>query len=123
MSPDVWTSSAVAALFVTVLAGLQCAIWLKGETHPGFGRWTIAMVLFTLPMIGVAWRPPAILWTFFITPAVAAALILALEACREFRGLRPQLWMAYGVGVLAVILAGYFQFAQNLLFGIRVDTR
>jgi signal transduction histidine kinase len=114
MNPDIGTSSIGAALFAAILAGLQVALWWNDERYPGFGRWTGAMVLFSLGMFGIVWNPPPILWMFVLAPALIGALTLALEGCREFRGLRPRLWTVYLAGALAWVFAGYFVHVRDL---------
>jgi len=114
VAPDIWTSSAVTALFVVFLTVLQVALWWRVQAYPGLGRWTAAMVLFSLSMLGVAANPPTVVWVFLIAPSLVVSLILALEGCREFRGVRPQIVVVYLVGAAAAVSAGYFEYIRNL---------
>ncbi len=60
------------------------------------------MLLFSVSMFGIAAKPVILVWVLLIGPALFLAFILSLEACREFRGLPPRLWMIYAAGAAAL---------------------
>jgi signal transduction histidine kinase/CheY-like chemotaxis protein len=85
-------ASNLVAVSMTAVASL---LWLSGKMYPGFGRWTLARLIGILTLlfsvqIGV-WPHSILFADVFGTLSV----ILTLEACREFIGLRPVIWAAY----------------------------
>jgi signal transduction histidine kinase len=104
----------VGALFVLFLTGCIVALRRRQAACPGLERWTAAMVLYVLALLGITLMPAKIVWIVLIASALVAALVLALEGCRESCGLRPDLWTVYFVGVITIVGAGYFEYFNNL---------
>ena len=106
---------AVAAFFTLLLSFLGTLYWRKRRTYAGCGRQTIANLLFALCLLLLALRPVLPDWISIVgaNAVVAAAAILSLEAAREFRGLRPQVFPVYIGGILAVLAVVYFDYVVS----------
>jgi len=76
--------------------------WAR-RTHPGYRRWAIAGLLLVLSLFLLSLRSaPAWINTLSANTGIALASILYLEGAREFQGLAPRSWLAYGGGVVAI---------------------
>jgi signal transduction histidine kinase len=119
--PDI-SIFAIAALSVAILAVLQLAVWWKQEMYPGFGRWTAALVLISTSMFAIALKPGTMVWVLFIGPAAYAGVVLSLEACREFSGLRPRLWTVYAIAAVNLAAAIPLEIMRLLNYRIAVSS-
>jgi signal transduction histidine kinase len=108
---------------------LAILLWLSGRMYPGFGRWTLGRVLAAfVTLIGIQSGVRSH-WIVNLSLGMVGIcdLILILEACREFMGLRVRVRWIYIVGaclylsevyiivVLHSVRAGYVE--GNLVGG------
>jgi signal transduction histidine kinase len=106
----------VLSIFVTLLlASLGALILQTQRTYAGFGRWTIGNFLAGVCLLLLSQRSVLPDWTTVVVANALAivASILFLEGCREFRGLRPPLWLTYVGGGLVVLAVLYFEYVVS----------
>jgi signal transduction histidine kinase/CheY-like chemotaxis protein len=106
----------VSSLLVTaVLSLLELFIWRTRKTFPGLGRWAIGHALLAPTLLLLSLRSVLSEWlTLVVANAmVAIVTILVLEAARQFRGLRPQVWQAQAGGALMFAMLIYYRYVVN----------
>jgi two-component system cell cycle sensor histidine kinase/response regulator CckA len=103
VAPDLHFPTTSLGLFFFLLAA---SIWGTRRAVPGYRRWTAAGLSVVLSLFLLALRGLASDWITIIAANTLLVIvsILYLEGAREFRGLRPRLWMPYAAG--AVTIAG-----------------
>ena len=107
-----------SSLLVTaVLSLLDILIWRSRTTFPGFGRWAIAHALFAPTLLLFSLRTILPDWvTIMVANILATAVtVIAIEAAREFRGLRARTWQAYAAGASNLALIFYFRYVTDNL--------
>jgi signal transduction histidine kinase len=109
---------AVVAIFVTLLLGfLGALIWRTQRTYAGFGRWIAGNLLLAQCLLLLSLRSVLPDWLTVVGANALSILasILFLEGSREFRGLRPPIWLTYVGGGLATLAIMYFEyFVKNV---------
>jgi len=110
MSLDTRTLAFVAAFVELVLSLLIALTWRTRKTYPGFGRWTLGnlCIIFTLFFLSLRGIAPDWITVVVVDSLGFLAAILLLEGIREFRGLKPHLWVAYAGALLTTLIVTYF---------------
>jgi signal transduction histidine kinase len=117
MQVDSRTWVAVATLLAALLGFLAAGSWWTRRAYPGFGRWTVANLLFVMSLPLFVLRSVAPDWISVVgaNTLLIAASILFLEGTREFRGVRPRVWSTYVAGVLTIVSIVFFDYVEPSL--------
>src|SRR5215467_12143737 len=109
MQLDFHFSTTLLGLFFALLAA---SIWWTRRAVPGYRRWTVAGLSLVVSLFLLALRPLAPDWIAIIgaNTLLAIASILYLEGAREFRLLRPRLWMPYVAAVVTIVGLAFYNY-------------
>src|SRR5215471_1402446 len=101
--PTVMTAFGVMWLLLSVVS---TAVWWtrRHRRHSGFGRWTLAGLVFLVALFLLTLGPNEPDWISMVcaNALLALASILCLEGARDFRGRPHRRWPAYAAGLATI---------------------
>jgi signal transduction histidine kinase len=112
MPSDLRTWVVITVILAVLLSFLAAGVWWTRRIYPGFSRWTVANLLLVVSLSLLILRSIAPDWISVVgaNTLQVAAVILFLEAIREFRGSPPRVPPAYAAGGVTILAVAFFDY-------------